>query len=104
MKVKPGLPWRPQDIGNARAMGYLPRRATNREWNQSKKKKCVAVNKAERSWRSEEHFDIRHGDAEFGVCPADFSSCFSLVFSYYAPFPPIWNSNVYSVPLYVGSI
>ena len=29
---------------------------------------CVTVNKAERSWRSEGHFDIRHGDAEFGDC------------------------------------
>ena len=25
---------------------------------------CAVVNKAERSWRSEERFDIRHGDAE----------------------------------------
>ena len=29
----------------------------------------TAVNNGERKWRSEEHFDIRHGDAEFGVCP-----------------------------------
>jgi hypothetical protein len=34
------------------------------------KKKCVAVNKAESGWRSLEYFDIRHGDAEFGVCQA----------------------------------
>ena len=30
------------------------------------------MNKAERSWRPEEHFDIRHGDAEFGDCSAGF--------------------------------
>ena len=31
---------------------------------------CVAINKAERIWRSEEYFDVRHRDAEFGVSPA----------------------------------
>jgi hypothetical protein len=41
--------------------------------SQPQRKNCVAANKAERSWRSEESFDIRHGDAEFGVCQAGFS-------------------------------
>ena len=27
-------------------------------WDQSKRKKCVAINKAERSWRADECFDI----------------------------------------------
>ena len=31
--------------------------------NQPKRKNCAAVNKAERSWRSEECFNITHGDA-----------------------------------------
>ena len=48
------LPWRLKDVKDARAMGYMLRKAANREWNQPKRKKCVAVNKAERSWRSEE--------------------------------------------------
>ena len=39
---------------------YLLRKAANKKWNQPKRKKYVAVNKAERSWRSEECFDIRH--------------------------------------------
>jgi hypothetical protein len=26
---------------------------------------------AESSWRCENHFAIRHGNVEFGVCPAD---------------------------------
>jgi hypothetical protein len=30
---------------------YLPRKSANREWSQPKRKNCVAVNKAERSWR-----------------------------------------------------
>ncbi|CAO2644240.1 hypothetical protein LEMLEM_LOCUS26949, partial [Lemmus lemmus] len=28
-------------------MGFLLRRAANREWNQNERKKCVAANKAE---------------------------------------------------------
>ena len=50
------------------------------------------------------HFDIRHRDAEFGVFPDNFQSCFGSVFPCYAPFPMFWNSNVYHVPLYVGSM
>ncbi|MGE9641895.1 hypothetical protein ACQP3J_33175, partial [Escherichia coli] len=30
VKVKSGLPWRPQDVGDARVIGYLLRRAANR--------------------------------------------------------------------------
>jgi hypothetical protein len=47
--VKMKLPWILQDVRDARAMGYLPRKAANREWNQTKRKKFVAVNKAERT-------------------------------------------------------
>ena len=104
MKVKPGLAKRPQDVRHARAVGNLPKKTGKREWNQFKRKKCVAVNKAERSWRSEEHFDIRHGDTEFGVCPAGFWSRFGSVFPYYAPFPVFWNGNAYPVPLHIGSM
>ena len=44
--VKPGLPWRPHYFRDTRAIKYLPRRTANREWNQPKRKKCVAINKA----------------------------------------------------------
>jgi hypothetical protein len=30
--------------------------------------------KMKKEWRSENRFDISHGDAEFGVCPAGFLS------------------------------
>lgn len=98
---KPGLPWRTQDVRDARGMGYLLRRAANREWSQPKRKKCVAVNKAKRGWRSEEGFDIRHGDAEFVVYPTGFQSCFGPIFPHHVPFPTFWNDNVCPVPLYV---
>ena len=45
-------------------------------WKQAKREKYMAVNEAGRSWRSEDHFDIRHRDAEFGVCLGIFLSCF----------------------------
>jgi hypothetical protein len=48
------LPWRPKDVKDARAMGYLLRKAANREWNQPRRKKPVAVNKDEKGveiWR-----------------------------------------------------
>jgi hypothetical protein len=52
MEVKHRLCKRPQDVGDARVVGYLLRKAANREWNQPKGEKCVAVNKAGRSWGS----------------------------------------------------
>ena len=39
------LPWRLKDVKDARAMGYMLRKAANREWNQPKRKQFVAVNK-----------------------------------------------------------
>ena len=87
--MKPGLPWRAQDVRDATAMGYLPRGAANREWNQPKRKKCAAVNKAKRIWRAEECFEIRYKHVEFRICPEGFWSCFGPVFPQYAPLPCI---------------
>ena len=85
-------------------MGLLPKRAANRKQNQLKREKCIVVNKAERTWRSEKCFDNKHGNTELRVCPTGFQSCFGPVFPYYAPFPPFWNGNVYFVLSYVGSM
>jgi hypothetical protein len=49
--VKLKLLWRPQDIRDIRAKGYLLRKAANKKWNQPKRN-CVAVNKDE-SWTSD---------------------------------------------------
>lgn len=65
VKVKPGLPWRTQDIGDARVVEYPLRKAANRQLTQPKRKKYVAANKAENSWRSADGFDIRYGHAEW---------------------------------------
>lgn len=47
VKIKLGLPCRPQDGRDARVTGFLPRRAADAVWNQPKSKKYVAINKAE---------------------------------------------------------
>jgi hypothetical protein len=39
---------RPQDVRGARAVGYLLRKAANREQNQPRRKKFVAINKHEK--------------------------------------------------------
>jgi hypothetical protein len=44
---------------------------------------------------SEEYFDIRYGDAKFGISPAfGIWSCFDTIFPYYGPFSLFWNGNV----------
>lgn len=94
MKGKPRLPWIPQNIGHARVVGYLLRKAANRKWKQSKRKECVLVSRTERSLRPEEHVALRHGDTEFRICPAGFQDYFGPVFSHYTSFPPFWNGNI----------
>jgi hypothetical protein len=43
--VRLKLPWIPQDVQVARALGYLQRKAARRECNQSRRKKFDAINK-----------------------------------------------------------
>jgi hypothetical protein len=51
----------PKDIGDARAMGYLTRKAANSGWNQPKKEKYVIIHKDDRIWIFKECFDTwRH--------------------------------------------
>lgn len=49
MEVKPRFSWRPQNAEDVRTVRYLPRKSANREWNQLKRKKWVAINKDKRS-------------------------------------------------------
>ncbi|CAO2632051.1 hypothetical protein LEMLEM_LOCUS21610, partial [Lemmus lemmus] len=37
--------------------------------------------------------DIRHGDVEFGICPAGFPSCFDPIFPHHVFFPTFWNEK-----------
>lgn len=85
-------------------MGYLPRELLTGNETSPGERSCVALKKEEMSWRSAEHFDIRHGVEEFEVCLDGFRSCFGSEFPYYVPSPVFWNVNVYPVPLYVKSM
>ena len=72
-------------------MGYLPRKAADGEWNKIKRKNCVAVNKAERSWTS----DVKMQSLEFAQVT------FGLALIQYFLTVMFWNGNVYTVPSYV---
>ena len=50
-----------QDDRDPRVVGYLPRRATNVQWNQPKKKKCDVLDKAEQDWKPGELLDMELG-------------------------------------------
>ena len=83
LKVKPGLCWQHQNVGDSRVVGYLLKKAGNREWNKPKREKFVSTNNNERNWRSEDCFDI---DIEMQCLR--FLCWFSItVFSQYAFFP-----------------
>ena len=71
------------------------------EWYQSNRNKYALVNKAERSWISEEHFDITQGDIEHKVFLAGFCFSVGLVLP---PFLIFWSSNKNPVAFYVGSM
>jgi hypothetical protein len=43
----------PQDVREARAVGYPLRKAAKKEWNQPRRKTCFVVIKAEKSWTSD---------------------------------------------------
>ena len=60
--LKAGLYWILQDVGDTRAISYLPRRPANRVWSWLTREEYVIVNKTGKSGRYEECSDIRHRD------------------------------------------
>ena len=66
---------RPHDVEDARTLVYLPSRVDNRARKQSKRKKCVAVNKDEKNWKYKDAFiaDMEMQSLEFALL------CFGLV-------------------------
>lgn len=82
----------------------LPRRATDREWNQSKREERVAVNEAERSWGIWRVLWYQTRSCEVWSLPFWFSALFwSNISSLCSP-SSLWNINEYSVSLHVGSM
>lgn len=94
-KVKPGIHWKPQDVGGALAMRHFSRRADT-DWSVLQAAKLGGW-----SWLSPLP---SHKELQFGVCPAGFGACFGPVFPHYSPILPCWNCSVCSVSLYVGSM
>lgn len=83
VKEKPGMLWGPQEVRDARAMGYVLRGPANRTWSQPKRKKRVCC--SQQSWKELEicrPFNIRYGDAVFGVFPVFFQSSISSLCSH----------------------
>ena len=82
------------------------RRVDNRECNKHKTRKCVAINKEKNNWKFDKCFYNRHGVAEHKVYSVGFQSFFGSVFHHYAFgfLPVFWNSSVYLLSLYVGSV
>lgn len=84
-------------------MRLLSRRAADRKWNQPKGERCDGISKTRRV-KSFRPFDFGLGATGFGIGPVGFLACFDTVFPHYVTIPPFWIGNVYSVPMYVGSI
>lgn len=86
-------------------MGCLLRKAANREWSQFKKKKCVAVLQSTKlkgvgDLKSTLNLDkqimcLEFAHPDFGLAVVQYSLIIFL---------PIWNINVFSVPLYIGNV
>lgn len=58
-KVKPGLPWRSQSVGNARAMPDLPGKLQTRYGTSQRKSSVLQSKKLNKVGNLKEHFDIR---------------------------------------------
>jgi len=60
-------------------VGYLLKKASNREWNQPRRKKFVAVNKKEKGVGDLTTALTSDMEMQFGVLPTDFLSCFGIM-------------------------
>ena len=83
------LSWIPQDVRDARAVGFLLGKADNREWSQPKRTKFVVVECQicqQQSTRMKGVGDLKSTlslDMESGVCLTYFLPCFGSVFPHY---------------------
>ena len=62
------LPWRLKDVKDARAMGYMLRKLLTGSGTSPGESSLLQSTKMTKEWRSEDCFDISHGDAEPGDC------------------------------------
>jgi hypothetical protein len=81
VKVRPRFLWKHPRCWRCQSIGYLPKKAANREWNQPKRKK----RKNKRVGYLKRILTL-YMEMQFGVCPAGFQACFDPVFPHYDPF------------------
>ena len=79
MKLKPGLPWRPQNAEEA-----LLKRAVNREWTSPRESSVLQSIKVEEV--GDPKLALTSDLVEFGVCPAGFSLALVQYFLSMIPF------------------
>lgn len=78
--VKSGFCWRLQDVGDTGDLWDLPRRTSPKNY--------VAIDKAEKGWRSEESCHSRHRIQNVELTLLMLWSCFGPLICYYVPFLP----------------
>ena len=66
------LSWRQQDLDILELCHNGSGKLISGNKTTQKKKDSATSSKAERSWKSEEHFKNTHGDVEIGDCSAGF--------------------------------
>lgn len=60
MKVKPGLQWRPKDIGTARSMRHLPKGTPYMKWNQLKRELYMFQTEKIEEWSHLSSLNSKH--------------------------------------------
>lgn len=103
--IKPTLQWKFQNIGDARIMGHLLRKAKAQRTVGTRERSCAVDNRAgevelprvvKPRWLHHEPKARR--DLVFSS-----RSCFSPILPCYVPVPHVWNRNVYFEPVYIRS-
>lgn len=89
--------------GTDRALRYLLRGASYKEWSKLKREIYVIGSKARRAEPSNP-LVTRHRVTLFGLCPTGLCYCFGSVFDHCASIISFWNGNVCCTSSHVGSM
>lgn len=92
-KVKPALPWKPQEVGGARIVGYLPRKTAGQVRGRTNRETVLwAIRlKGHGKLKSALTSDVEMQNLEFACW---FSVLLYSCFLTIPPLPPFWNDNI----------
>lgn len=108
--------WGYQHVGDAGAMGHLPRKVTGtkRSWLVQERGVHVVQTTAlqgrgylrllEPRWCHPQVPEAGHRTTELDFFSHAVWSCLTRSFHCYGPIPPLQNRNIYSVMLYIGNL